>query len=227
MFLGIQYFKISIIGGLQMNFNDIVEQINERQKILHNLNEIIKGLRKAIEIHEAANRTLFQSSFTSLIYNTNNAVTNAAALVNTSKNSVTGIQDELICIDFIELGMILADLINIDPSDMLTNNFVKQVRDNYKVIHSFKGLKDPNRIVQEYQEAIFSVRTIVNEYDKIGEFSSYINYINKKLSLNAEDIFKIRFLNENTEIDAVNESFNSLNAVYEQLCRVTKISATE
>lgn len=121
----IQYYlmKCNFSGGIKMIFNDVVQQFNARKKILIGLTLILNDLKNIYSSHNQWCDDTFSFICKGSIALSSSSATNGGQLLSNTNVHMSKLKQDLISIEFSDLKLILANLVNLDDESLTIKAF--------------------------------------------------------------------------------------------------------
>lgn len=216
-----------------MTFNDYVINLNSQFEKLKELGMLRKQLQVVLNLHQSWVSSTFSITYKGLISSTRMSGAGgieANGLIKTTKDHFSSVRENLIAIDFLEFGEILSNFNNATPETLKDRSckIVKEYKDNYTIIHSYKTRLDDAYRINEYTNCINSIKAMNDIYDKFTFMVEYINDINKQLSFGSEDEgLEISLLNDRFEKETYSKVTDPIYLIYEKICEIGNIDLKE
>ncbi|CEP83963.1 hypothetical protein [Paraclostridium sordellii] len=211
-----------------MLFNDYVKNLELQYEELGKLKLIISELNFILDLVDTWDKTAFRYGYVGLIDSsyTSSYSENAKKLSEDASNYFTRLREELISIDFLEFGEILANIktIGSDVFSGETDNLILSLKKSYKVIHVYRSYKGVDQRVDEYIGCIHAIRNMIETFSKFRYMFNYIKSINNKLCAGFEgDGLEIQLLNHGVSKDTYPNVVDSIYTIYDKLCEIANV----
>jgi len=206
-----------------MTFNDYVINLNLQFEELKKLEMLREKFQEIVELHQGWANTTFSATYSGVISSGyNNSSANANNLVSSTKNHFLSLREKLIALDFLEFGEILSNFNNVATETLKNRSYqiINKYKDNYKVIHSYKTCLDDEYRIREYVNCINAIKNMNEIYDEFLFMVSYINDMNKQLSLGGEEGLEISLLNDRFEKETYLKVTDPIYLIYEKICEI-------
>lgn len=214
-----------------MIFNDYVDILNRQKNEIERLTNIKNNFKSILAGYDEWSKEMFSALYKRTIYSSmGNSAIKANELVNRTEQFSNTLREQLIGIDFVDLGEILANL-NVlakDEISDISNKIVIEFRNIYKRIHTYRKYTDKPHKIEEFSQCIRDIRNAIFYIDEFIFMVNSLNIINKGLNKGIEkEGLKIRLLNSSFDKETYSNVTEPVYKLYEKIAEIGNINIKE
>lgn len=214
-----------------MIFNDYIEILNKQKDEVVRLNEIKESFESISSKYIEWSQQMFSNIYARRISTNNtNFGVKANELVEITEKYGKDLREELIGIDFIDLGEILSN-INLLANDEISNISNKlgiELRSIYGRIHKYRRYSDKQNQINEFSECIEDIRNAVFYIDEFLFMVDSMNIINTGLNKGIEEEgLEIKLLNSSFEQKTYGLVTDPVYKLYEKIAEIGNININD